>query len=96
MLYMAKQCKKIKEQTQCKACKQWKSLFEIKSSYMSQKIFNINLVTIWKNKVTLTPHKPAYNGICLLELSKVLTYNIHYDIHYDIPIPDYYPQTLIF
>ena len=50
-----------------------------KPSYMSHKIFDNDLVAICKNKVSLTPNKPAYIGICLLELSKVLMYKFHYD-----------------
>ena len=33
-----------------------------KPSYMSQKIFDANLVAIRKNQVTLTLNKPAYVG----------------------------------
>ena len=43
-----------------------------KPRYMSHKIFEINLVAIRKNKVTLTLNKPAYIRICILELSKLL------------------------
>ena len=43
-----------------------------KPSYMSHKIFDNDLVAIRKNKVTLTRNKPAYTGMCILELSKVL------------------------
>ena len=43
------------------------------------KIFDYNLVTIHKNKVTLMLNKPAYIGMCILELSKVLIYEFHYD-----------------
>ena len=50
-----------------------------KASYMSHKIFVNNLVAIHKNKVTSTLNKPAYIGICMLELSKVLMYEFHYD-----------------
>ena len=46
---------------------------------MSHKIFENDLVAIRKNKVTLTLNKPAYNGMCILELSKVLMYEFHYD-----------------
>ena len=46
---------------------------------MSQKIFDNCLVTIRKNKVILTLNKPAYLGMCILELSKVLMYEFHYD-----------------
>ena len=50
-----------------------------KPSYMSQKIFGNDLVVIRKSKVTLTLSKPAYVGICILDLSKVLMYEFHYD-----------------
>ena len=50
-----------------------------KPSYMSQKISDNNLVAICKNKVALTLNKPAYVGMCILELSKVLMYEFHYD-----------------
>ena len=42
-----------------------------KPSYMLHKIFDNDLVAIHKNCVTLTLNKPAYIGICILELSKV-------------------------
>ena len=50
-----------------------------KPSYMSHKLFDNDLVVIRKNKVTLTLNKPAYIGMCILELSKVLMYKFHYD-----------------
>ena len=50
-----------------------------KPSYMSHKIFDTDLVAIRKNKVTLMLKKPAYTGMCSLELSKVLMYEFHYD-----------------
>ena len=50
-----------------------------KPSYMSHKIFDNDLVAICKNKVTLTCNKPAYIGMCILDLSKVLMYEFHYD-----------------
>ena len=46
---------------------------------MSHKIFDKDLVVIRKNKVTLLLNKPAYIGMCILELSKVLMYEFHYD-----------------
>ena len=46
---------------------------------MSHKIFDNNLVVIRKSKVALKPSKPAYIGMCILELSKVLTCEFHYD-----------------
>ena len=50
-----------------------------KPSYMSQKMFENDLVAIRKNKVTLTLNKPAYIGKCILELSKALMNEFHYD-----------------
>ena len=46
---------------------------------MSHKIFDNELVTIRKNKVTLTLNIPVYIGMCILELSKVLMYEFNYD-----------------
>ena len=46
---------------------------------MSHKIFDHDLAAIHKSKVTLTINKPAYIGMCILELSKVLMYKFHYD-----------------
>ena len=46
---------------------------------MSHKIFDNDLVAIRKNKVTLTVNKPVYIRMCILELSKPLTYEYHYD-----------------
>ena len=50
-----------------------------KPSSMSQKIFGNNLVAIEKNKIALRPSKPAYIGVCILELSKLLMCQFHYD-----------------
>ena len=51
-----------------------------KPSYMSHKIFDLdNLVAICKSKVALKLNKPAYIGMCIIELSKVLMYEFHYD-----------------
>ena len=50
-----------------------KSCFKLtsKPSYMSHKTFD--------NEVALTLIKPAYIGMCILKLSKVLMYEFHYD-----------------
>ena len=50
-----------------------------KPSYMSHKIFGNNLVAIRKSKLTSKFIKPAYIGMWILELSKVLMYKFHYD-----------------
>ena len=48
-------------------------------SCMSKKMFDNNLVAIQKNKVTLRLNKPAYVGMYILDLIKVLMYDFHYD-----------------
>ena len=58
-----------------KDCLKWTS----KPSHISHKIFESDLVAICKNKVALILNKPAYIGMSILELSKVLTYEFHYD-----------------
>ena len=49
-----------------------------KPAYVSSKIFNENLVAVRKIKETLTLNRPAYVGVCILDLSKTLMYNFHY------------------
>ena len=55
-------------------CYEW----TLKPSYMSHKIFDNDLVTIGKSKVILMLNKPAYVGICIADLSKLLMYKFHY------------------
>ena len=50
-----------------------------KPSYMSHKILDNNLVAIRKSKLALKLNKPAYTGMCILELIKVLMHGFHYD-----------------
>ena len=52
---------------------------DIKTRLQAKKIFGNDLVTIPKSKVTLTINKPAYIGICILEMSRMLMYEFHYD-----------------
>ena len=42
-------------------------------------MFDNDLVTIRKSKVTLTLNKPSYLRMSILDLSKVLMYESHYD-----------------
>ena len=46
---------------------------------MSSKDFNDNLVAVHKIKETTTLNRPAYIGLCILDLSKVLMYDFHYN-----------------
>ena len=66
-----------------------------KPSYMSQKIFYNDLVAIRKSKFALMLNKPAYVGMCILGLSKVLKYEFHYDYNKNKYGKDYDTQTLI-
>ena len=50
-----------------------------KPSCMSHKIFDSNLIAIRKSKLALKLNKPAYIGMCILELSKVSIYKCHYE-----------------
>ena len=50
-----------------------------KPTYVCSKIFNENLVAVHKIKETLTLNRPAYVGMCILDLSKTLMYNFHYN-----------------
>ena len=49
-----------------------------KPTCMSSKIFNENLVAVHKIKETLTLNRPAYVGMCILDISKTLMYDFHY------------------
>ena len=51
----------------------------VKPTYVSSKIFNENLVAVHKIKETLTLNRPAYVGMCILDLSKTLMYDFHYN-----------------
>ena len=50
-----------------------------KPTYVSSKIVNENLVAVHKIKETLTLNRPAYVGMCILDLSKTLMYDFHYN-----------------
>ena len=57
-----------------------KKLLEMtaRPTYVSSKIFNENLVAVHKVKETLNLNRPAYLGMCILDLSKTLMYDFHY------------------
>ena len=50
-----------------------------KPTYISSKIFNENLMAVHMIKEALTLNRPAYVGICILDLSKTLMYDFHYN-----------------
>ena len=47
-----------------------------KPTYVSSKIFNENLMAVYKVKETLTLNRPAYVGMCIPDLSKTLMYDL--------------------
>ena len=55
------------------------SKFVSKPTYVNSKIFNEDLVAVHKIKETLTLDRPAYVGMCILDLSKTLVYEFHYN-----------------
>ena len=50
-----------------------------KPTFINSKIFNENLVAVHKIKESLTLNRPAYVGMCILDLSKTLMYDFHYN-----------------
>ena len=48
-------------------------------TFVSSKIFKENLVAVHKVKETLTLNRPAYVGMCILDLNKMLMYDFHYN-----------------
>ena len=50
-----------------------------KPTYVSSKIFNENLMAVHRVKETLTLNRPAYVGMCILDVSKMLMYDFHYN-----------------
>ena len=50
-----------------------------KPTFVSSKIFNKNLMAVHKIKETLNLNRPAYVGMCILDLSKTLMYDFHHN-----------------
>ena len=50
-----------------------------KPTFVSSKLFNETLMALHKAKETLTLNRPAYVGMCILDLSKTLMYDFHYN-----------------
>ena len=50
-----------------------------KPTFINSKIFNENLVAVHKIKESLTLNRPAYVGMCILDLSKTVMYDFHYN-----------------
>ena len=50
-----------------------------KPTFVNSKIFNEDLVAVHKIKETRTMDRPAYVGMCILDSSKTLMYDVHYN-----------------
>ena len=50
-----------------------------KPNFISQKIFDKSFIAVHQIKTVLTLNKPIYVGFCILELSKLLMYQLYYD-----------------
>ena len=50
-----------------------------KPTFISSKILNENLMAVHTVKETLTLNRPAYVGMCILDLSKTLMYDFQYN-----------------
>ena len=53
--------------------------FVSKPSFVSPKIFNKNLTAVHRIEKVLTLKKPAYAGLCILNLRNTLMYDFHYN-----------------
>ena len=81
MLYMVKKMENLRNRFDVRLVSSKKDylIWISKSSYISQKMFDNDLVTTRKSKVTLKLNKPAYVEMSILDFSKVLMYEFHYD-----------------
>ena len=50
-----------------------------KPTLLNSKIFSEDLVAVHKIKEILTLDRPAYVGMCIIDLSKTLMYDFHYN-----------------
>ena len=50
-----------------------------KPTYANSKIFDEDLMAVHKIKETLAVDRPAYMGMCILDISKTLMYDFHYN-----------------
>ena len=69
----------LRKRVNIKLVTEYKKLDKLtsKPTYVSSKIFNENLMAVHKIKEVLTLDRPAYMGMCVLDLSKMLMYDFH-------------------
>ena len=72
MLYTKKAMENVRKKIDVRLVNNEKDCLKCtsKPSYMSHLKFDNNLVAIRKSKIALKLNKPAYTGMCILELSK--------------------------
>ena len=75
-----KTCENIRKRVDVRLVTDQKKLskFVSKPTFVNSTIFNENLVAVYKIKEILTLDRPAYVGMCSLDLSKTLMYDFHY------------------
>ena len=75
-----KTCENLRKRVDVRLVTNEKKLLKLtsKPTYVSSRIFNENLVAVHKIKEALTLNRPAYVGMCILDLSKTLMYDFHY------------------
>ena len=76
-----KTCENLRKRFDVRLVTDQKKLSKLvsKPSFVNSKIFNEDLVAVHKIKETLTMHRPAYVGMCILDSSKTLMYDVHYN-----------------
>ena len=74
-------CENLRKRVDVRLVADQKKMSKLASrpTFVHSKIFNENLVAVHKIKECLTLDRPAYIGMCILDLSKVLMYAFHYN-----------------
>ena len=76
-----KTCENLRKRVDVRLVTDKSKLSKLASSptYVNSKIFTEDLVAVHKIKETLKLDRPAYVGMCILDLSKTLMYDFHYN-----------------
>ena len=77
---LGKTMENLRKRVNVKLVNNKKKLDKLSSNptYVSSNIFNEDLMAVHKIKETLMLDRPAYFGMCILDLSKTLMYDFHY------------------
>ena len=76
-----KTCQNLRKRVDVRLVTDQNKLFKLasKPTYVNSKIFTEDLVAVHKVKETLNLDRPAYVGMCILDLSKTLMYDFLYN-----------------